>query len=52
MSFRELLSLLHAVEGPIIGADIVELNPPRDVSGITAAAANTTEVETSSSGGR
>ena len=35
-SVREFLSVLHRVEGPIVGADIVELNPGRDVNGVTA----------------
>ena len=35
-SVREFLSVLHRVPGPIIGADIVELNPSRDVNGVTA----------------
>jgi agmatinase len=39
MSVRELLALLHAVPGPVIAADIVELNPIRDPLGITAAVA-------------
>ena len=36
MSTRELLDVLHAVDAPIIGADIVELNPERDLNGVTA----------------
>ncbi|OIQ50930.1 N(1)-aminopropylagmatine ureohydrolase [Pseudodesulfovibrio hydrargyri] len=36
MSTRELLDVLHAVDAPIIGADIVELNPDRDLNGVTA----------------
>jgi arginase family enzyme len=36
MSTRELLDVLHAVDAPIIGADIVELNPDRDLHGVTA----------------
>ncbi len=38
-STRQLIHLLHQVESPLIGADIVELNPDRDVNGITAALA-------------
>ncbi|MBU1012147.1 MAG: agmatinase [Bacteroidetes bacterium] len=37
LSTRELINLLHQIKAPIIGADIVELNPDRDPSGITAA---------------
>ena len=36
LSTRELLSVLHRIEGPIVGADIVELNPSRDINGVTA----------------
>lgn len=39
LSVREVLSLIHAVPGPIVGADIVELNPRQDRGGITAVAA-------------
>lgn len=35
-SVREFLQVLQRVPGPIVGADIVELNPARDVNGITA----------------
>lgn len=35
-SVREFLSVLHRVRSPIVGADIVELNPSRDVNGVTA----------------
>lgn len=39
LTSREVLDLIHALPGPIIGADIVEYNPTRDVSGMTAAVA-------------
>jgi arginase len=35
-SVRELLRVLHRVPGPIVGADIVELNPSRDINAVTA----------------
>lgn len=35
-SVREFLQVLHRIRGPIVGADIVELNPSRDLNGITA----------------
>ena len=35
-STREFLQVLHRVPGPIVGADIVELNPGRDLNGVTA----------------
>lgn len=39
LTSRELIQILHLVKAPIIGADIVELNPDRDPLGITAAVA-------------
>ena len=36
MSVREAIAHLHAIEGEIVGADIVEYNPVRDVQGMTA----------------
>lgn len=38
-STREVLQMLAQVHCPVVGADIVELNPHRDVSDITAALA-------------
>lgn len=39
LTVREALDLLHGLPGPIVGADIVEFNPARDPTGITAALA-------------
>lgn len=39
LSVRELLSVLHRIDRPIVGADIVEYNPARDLNGITAVVA-------------
>lgn len=39
MSVREAIAHLHAIEGEIVGADIVEYNPVRDLDGITAGVA-------------
>lgn len=39
LSTRELLEAVRALEGDVVAADVVELNPARDPSGITAAAA-------------
>jgi arginase len=39
LSMRQALGVLQSVRGLIVGLDVVELNPSRDVSGITAAAA-------------
>jgi agmatinase len=36
LTVREVLSLLGAMNGPIVGADIVEYNPARDVADLTA----------------
>ncbi len=36
LSVRQLLQLLQELPGPVIGADIVELNPHRDLVGCTA----------------
>jgi arginase len=39
MTVREAIAHLHAVEGDIVGADIVEYNPTQDVAGMTATVA-------------
>jgi arginase family enzyme len=39
MSVREAIAHLHAIEGEIVGADVVEYNPLRDVDGTTATVA-------------
>jgi arginase len=39
LSTRQLLDVLARIPGPIVGADVVELNPDRDVNGMTAAVA-------------
>jgi arginase family enzyme len=39
LSTRQALSILHALDAEIVGLDVVEVNPDRDPSGITAAAA-------------
>lgn len=36
LSVREVLHVLHRIRTPIVGADIVELNPSRDLHGVTA----------------
>jgi arginase len=36
LSSREVITVLQSLPGPIVGADVVELNPSRDTSGITA----------------
>ncbi|WP_319408505.1 agmatinase [uncultured Desulfosarcina sp.] len=39
MSTRKVLRLIQSIRCPIVGADIVEVNPDRDVNGMTAAVA-------------
>jgi len=39
LSTRDVLQIIQGIHGPIVGADIVEFNPKRDPSGITATAA-------------
>jgi agmatinase len=36
LSTRDVIALLHGLEGRIAGADLVELNPTRDIHGMTA----------------
>jgi len=39
MSVREAIAHLHAIDGEIVGADVVEYNPVRDLGGLTATVA-------------
>jgi agmatinase len=39
LSPRDVVGAIQALDGPIVGADVVELNPRRDVNGLTAALA-------------
>jgi arginase len=39
LSTREAIRYIHAIAGQIVGADLVEYNPARDLDGITATAA-------------
>lgn len=36
LSSRDVLTLIQSLPGPVVGADVVELNPSRDPSGVTA----------------
>lgn len=36
LSTRDVLTLLQSIDAPVVSADIVELNPTRDVNGVTA----------------
>ena len=35
LTTRQALDIIHAIDAPIIGADVVELNPDRDINGVT-----------------
>lgn len=39
LSTRQLLDVLARLEAPVVGADVVELNPDRDINDMTAAVA-------------
>ena len=39
LSVRDMLSVMHRVPGRIVGADVVEYNPARDINGMTATVA-------------
>ena len=39
MSVRDVITMLQRIDAKVVGADIVELNPTRDVNGMTAMAA-------------
>jgi arginase family enzyme len=39
LTVRESLHVLHAQRAPLVGADVVELNPDRDINGMTATVA-------------
>jgi len=39
MTVREAIAHLHAIKGEIVGADLVEYNPVRDLGGVTATVA-------------
>lgn len=36
LSVRDVLGLLHALDGPLVGGDVVEYNPAQDIDGRTA----------------
>jgi arginase len=39
LTVREVIGLIHGLRSPIVGADVVEFNPLRDPSGLTATVA-------------
>ncbi len=40
LSVRDVIRVLHRVQGPVVGADIVELRPASDLDGVTAVVAS------------
>jgi len=39
LSVRDVISMVHAIRGSVVGADVVEFNPSQDSSGVTCAVA-------------
>jgi arginase len=39
LSVRDVINMVHGLRGPVVGADIVELNPAQDLGGVTATVA-------------
>jgi arginase len=39
LSVRDVLSMIHGLGGPIVGADVVEFNPSQDLGNVTASVA-------------
>jgi agmatinase len=39
LSVRDVITLIHGIGGPIVGADVVEFNPAQDLGGVTASVA-------------
>lgn len=39
LSVRDVLTMIHQLRGPIVGADVVEFNPAQDLGGVTAGVA-------------
>jgi arginase family enzyme len=37
LTVRQVLGIIHSLEAPLVGADLVELNPSNDPSGLSAA---------------
>ena len=52
LSTRDVLSVLHRIKGGIVGADVVELNPSRDINQMTAVVAAKLVKELAGLGGR
>lgn len=39
LSVRDVITMIHQLTGPIVGADVVEFNPDADLGGVTASVA-------------
>jgi agmatinase len=39
LSVRDVITMIHAIDGAIVGADVVEFNPAQDLGGVTASVA-------------
>ena len=39
LSVRDVITMIQTIEGPLVGADVVEFNPAQDLGGVTAAVA-------------
>jgi arginase family enzyme len=39
LSVRDVLAMIQGLDGPVVGADIVEFNPSQDLGGVTASVA-------------
>ena len=39
LSVRDVITMIHTLAGPIVGADVVEYNPSQDLGGVTASVA-------------
>lgn len=39
LSVRDVLTMIHQLRGPLVGADVVEFNPSQDLGGVTASVA-------------
>jgi arginase len=39
LTVRDVVTMIHGVRGPIVGADVVECNPSQDATGVTVEAA-------------
>jgi arginase family enzyme len=52
LSTRDVLAVLHRIQGGLVGADMVELNPSRDINQMTATVAAKLVKEVAGTAGR